>query len=195
MRKIVKTEIQSKIDMAAEQLARVLIEQVKDQRTKRDNKKVIEETTYIEKIKLVFSFRWIPVFANEGEEYHFPDKTTLYMRSKYKCPAIYRWNIYQNQPGDKKTFYIGETELFSRRIGHYLKPHGSQQTNKRIREKIDKYLADGFKIKLEMLYVVELQIGKITHTTSDLVNKHLRQCIEELLVTMYQNKGYSLLNL
>lgn len=186
---------QTKIDIATEQLARLFIEQAKYQQIKRGNKRIIEETTYTEKLKLVFSFRWTPVFSNEGEEYRFPNKTTSYMRSKYKCPAIYRWNFYQDQPEDKKLFYIGETEFFCRRIGHYRTPDGSQQTNKRIRERIDKYLADGLKIKLEVLRLVEFQLGKTTYTQSELVNKHLRQCIEELLVTFYQNKGYILLNL
>jgi len=54
-------------------------------------------------IKVKFTYQWIPILKEEGEEYYFPERITLFMRSNYKQPAIYRWNIFRNNSEDEKT--------------------------------------------------------------------------------------------
>ena len=150
-------------------------------------------------VELQFTYYWRPVLKNnseEYEEYYFPEKITLFMKNNYKYPAIYRWNIFKNNPEDKKLIYIGETqELCPRRINGYLNPGSSQQTNKRIKEKFQNYLKDGYKIRLEILKFDNIKVGNFTLTNEDLQDKHVRCFLEELMIVVYKQKRFKILNL
>lgn len=192
---IINKEDQAKIDLAAEQLARLFIEQAKynRQHKKKDDSPL---GTYIEKIKLDLCFFWEPVLVEENQQYHYPMPISLYMKEHYNFSSIYRWDIYEQLPEDKKQIYIGEAEILCpRRIQGYLTPGPSQQTNKRLKEMLQGFLKDGLKIRLEVLRLQRSFIGKIPLVPSELSSKYVRHCIEALLITNYQNKGYTLLNL
>lgn len=190
-----KKNVDKYADLAAEQLARVFIEQAKynRQHKKKDDSPL---NTYTEKIKLDLSYAWEPVLVKEGQEYHYSMPISRYMKEHYSCSAIYRWDIYEQIPEDKKQIYIGEAQILCpQRIQGYLTPGPSQQTNRRIKEKFQRFLKDGLKIRLEVLRLQRSFIGKIPLVPSELSNKFVRHCIEALLITNYQNKGYTLLNL
>ena len=86
-------------------------------------------------IKVEFTYHWIPILKEEGQEYHFPEENSSFMRKNYRKPAIYRWNVFRNIPSDKKIIYIGEAqELCPQRINGYLYPGPSQRTNNRIKK-------------------------------------------------------------
>lgn len=148
------------------------------------------------KVKVEFAYQWRPILIDENREYLFPKKITSFMKSRYKHPAIYRWNIFRKEPEDEKLIYIGEAqELCPQRINGYLNPGPSQQTNKRIKEEFQGYLKKGFKIGLEILQFDEIRIKDFTLTNNDLYDKHVRRFIEELLVIIYKQKGFKILNL
>ena len=96
---------------------------------------------------------------DENEEYFFPKKISPFMKSKYKHPAIYRWNTFRKESDDEKLIYIGEAqELCPQRINGYLHPGPSQLTNRRIKEEFQSYLRSGFKVGLEVLQFDEIRI-------------------------------------
>lgn len=184
-----------KVDLFVEQLAGIFVEQAKYNRL---HKKKDESPlrVYTERIKLDLSYKWEPVLVKEDEEYHYPMPISPYMKEHYRCSSIYRWDVYEQMPEDKKQIYIGEAQILCpQRIQGYLTPGPSQQTNKRMKEKFHGFLKDGLKIRLEILRLQRSFIGKIPLVPSELSNKFVRHCIEALLITNYANKGYILLNL
>ncbi|RLI17394.1 hypothetical protein DRO54_11590 [Candidatus Bathyarchaeota archaeon] len=147
-------------------------------------------------IKVEFTYQWIPILKGEDEEYYFPERITSFMRSNYKQPAIYRWNVFRNNSEDEKLIYIGEAqELCPQRINGYLNPGPSQQTNRRTKEMFQDYLSKGLKIRLEMLQFNNIKIENFTLINSDLKDKHVRRFLEELMVIIYKQKGFQILNL
>lgn len=147
-------------------------------------------------IKVEFTYQWVPILKDKGKEYRFPEKITSFMKKNYRNPAIYRWNVFRNIPSDEKIIYIGEAqELCPRRINGYLNPGPSQQTNKRIKERFQRYLDKGFKIQLEILQFDNIKIEDFIFKNSDLKDKHVRRFLEELMVIIYRKKGYDILNL
>ena len=147
-------------------------------------------------IKVEFAYQWKPVLIEVDKEYYFPKRITQFMRKTYNHPAIYRWNIFRNEPDDEKLIYIGEAqELCPQRINGYLNPGPSQQTNKRIKEKLQGYLDKGFKIGLEILRFDNIKIENFALTNNDLNDKHVRRFVEELMVIIYKQKGFQILNL
>jgi hypothetical protein len=114
----------------------------------------------------------------------------------YRGPAVYRWNIYDERPTDKQLIYIGQTqELCPARIRGYLKPGPSQKTNQRLMSEFNEYLAQGFKVRLEVLRFGEIIIGDLTLTPDDVHEGHVREFIEGLLIAYYKRMGFILLNL
>ncbi len=183
------------IDLFAEQLAGVFVEQAKYNRLHK-SKNESPLRIYTERIKIDLGFKWEPVLVSEDQEYHFPMTISRYMKEHYSCSAIYRWDIYEQMPEDKKQIYIGEAQvLCPQRLQGYLAPGPSQQTNKRMKERFQSLLKDGLKIRLEVLRLDGSFLGKIPLTASELSNKYVRHWIEAILITNYTNKGYSLLNL
>lgn len=150
----------------------------------------------MEEVKLEFAYQWEPVLMDENTEYFFPERITPFMRKRYKQSAIYRWDIFRKEPEDEKLIYIGEAqELCPQRINGYLNPGPSQKTNKRIKEKFQGYLDKGFKIGLEILQFDKIKIENFTLTINDLNDKHVRRFVEELMVIIYKQKGFQILNL
>jgi len=148
------------------------------------------------RVKIDFSYIWKPILSGEDDEYYFPNKITPSMRKTYKHPAIYRWNIFKNRPDDEKLIYVGEAqELCPQRINGYLNPGSDQETNKRIKEHLKNYLEKGFKIGLEILEFDNIKFETFVFTNSDLYDKHVRRFVEELMVIIYKQRGFQILNL
>ncbi len=128
--------------------------------------------------------------------YLFPQPLTSYMKQEYKQPAIYRWNVFREEPGDEKLIYIGEAQkLCPQRINNYLNPGPSQQTSKRINREFQNYLKKGMKIRLEILRFGDVEIGDFVIAKDEVQEKHVRRFIEELMVVIFRKKGYRVLNL
>ena len=146
--------------------------------------------------KVEFAYQWESVLTDINKEYFFPEKITPFMRSNYRHPAIYRWNIFKKEPEDERLIYIGNTqELCPDRINGYIKPGPSQQTNKRINEELQGYIKIGFKIKLEFLLFDNIKIEDFNLTQSNLQDKYVRLFIEALMIIIYKEKGFKMLNL
>lgn len=189
-----KSDNDNYVDLAAERLAELFIEQAKYNRS---NKKLRNPQTpqYIEQIKLHLRYSWDPVFMDETNEYHYPMAISPSMKQQYKKPAIYKWNIYKHSPDDQKKIYIGEaTILCPSRIQGYLTPGPSQHTNIRMKNIFSEFINQGLKIRLEVLNLQHSTIGKIPVTQEDLSSKYVRRYIEAIMITHYQNKNYTLLN-
>ena len=141
------------------------------------------------------SFDWIPVLQTDDALYYFPNPITPFMTQLYKSPAIYRWNIYENTPSDKKLIYIGEgQQLIPGRIKGYLNPGPSQKTNLRLNAVFTEQIANGFNVLFEIIRFDNLILGNSSFAYYDLKDKHFRRFLEHLLITHYQQKGFSLLN-
>lgn len=183
------------VDLAAERLAELFVEQAKYNRAHKGVKKP-PVSQYIEQIKLALRYSWDPVFVDGTNEYHYPMAISKLMKQQYKKPAIYKWNIYKHSPDDQKRIYIGEAAILCpSRIQGYLTPGPSQHTNIRMKTMFSEFINQGLKIRLEVLNLQHSTLGKTPILPEDLSNKHTRRYIEAILITHYQNRGYTLLNL
>ena len=68
-------------------------------------------------------------------------------------------------------------------------------TNKRIKEKLEGYLDKGFKIGLEFFWFENIKIENFVLTNNNLNDKHVRRFVEELMLIIYKQKGFQILNL
>lgn len=190
-----KSDNNNYVDLAAERLAELFIEQAMYNRSHKGVKEP-SVSQYIEQIKLTLRYSWDPVLIDETNEYHFPMAISNLMKQHYNKPAIYKWNVYKHSPDDQKRFYIGEAAILCpSRIQGYLSPGPSQQTNIRMKKMFSEFINQGLKIRLEALNLQHSTLGKIPLLPKDLSSKHTRRYIEALLITHYHSKGYTLLNL
>lgn len=148
----------------------------------------------MEKIFLALNYEQALAKQSETEFYNYPDLTTKYFKKNYSKPIIYRWNIYKEVLGDLKTFYIGETDLLSRRVNQYRKPGPTQKTNKDLNAKFEDYIKKGNRITLEVIHLKVSKESVPSLTIDDLKNKDLRKALEGLLIYNYREKNYILLN-
>lgn len=187
--------IDEHVDLAAERLAELFIEQAKYNRSHKGSVNP-QQTQYIEQIKLHLRYSWDLVFRDETNEYHYPMAVSPSMKKQFKKPGIYKWNIYKDSPDDQKKIYIGEAAILCpSRIQGYLTPGSSQRTNIRIKNLFCELINQGLKIRLEVLNLQHSTIGKTPVTKEDLANKYVRRYIEAIMITHYQDKNYTLLNL
>ena len=96
-------------------------------------------------IQIGLAYEWESVLLRENTEYLFPMAISPFMRTRYKAPAVFKWDIYQKTPGDKKLVYIGEApELCPRRLYGYLNPGATQLANKKINAEFRGYLKEKY---------------------------------------------------
>ena len=147
-------------------------------------------------LNLKLKFDWKPVLLDDRTEYMFPEKMTAWMKKRYRCPAVYRWNIYAEVSEDSKLAYIGETVcLCPSRIAGYLKPGPTQRTNKRINKEFNNYLKQGKKIRLETLVITDCSANGFTFSEKDFLDSCFRRAVEHLMVTIAKRSGIELLNI
>ncbi len=89
------------VDLAAERLAGLFIEQAKYNRSHKDSKSP-QIPQHIEQIKLHLRYSWDPVLVDGTNEYHYPMAVSRLMKQKYNKPVIYKWNVYKHSPNDQR---------------------------------------------------------------------------------------------
>ena len=144
-------------------------------------------------IRFGFTFDWTPVLNKDCTEYLFPQKPNL-INSKYNCPFIYIWSVFQSEFDDSKVVYIGETKNLIKRVTGYIKPEPSQQTNIRINDLFNNYLREGYKISLRTLTFEEIMLNHINIVYTDLSNSNIRKALEQLLIFIYKKENHIILN-
>lgn len=140
------------------------------------------------------SHRWVSVDSDSSDRYRFPDPLGSRIRKTWAGPAVYRWLVYRQQPGDVKRVYIGETEQLPRRIDGYRNPGPTQQTNKRIRAEFESQMLSGLHIALDVLTFEPFTVFGTPITMTDLADKHVRVLLESIFVIHYSRNGYVVLN-
>ena len=147
-------------------------------------------------LQIKLTYEWKPVYLREGVEYLFPMAISPFMRAKYKTPAVFKWDIFQKNPGDRKLVYIGEAqELCPKRLYGYLNPGASQLANKKVNTDFRGYLKENLKIGLEICHIREIQLGQDVLDMSSLSDKHLRRLVSEALMVDYVKKGFTVIDL
>jgi hypothetical protein len=147
-------------------------------------------------LKISLDYQWETVFLRENVEYLFPLSVSPFMRSKYKEPAVFKWEIYQKTPGDKKLVYIGEApELCPRRIYSYLNPGPTQAANKKINTEFKAYLKENLKVGLEICRIQDMTFGGTLLDSKAFVDKHIRRMVVEAMMVEHQKRGYTIADL
>ncbi len=147
-------------------------------------------------LQINLDYQWEIVYLRENVEYLFPLSVSPYMRVKYKEPAVFKWEIYQKTPGDKKLVYIGEApELCPRRIYSYLNPGQTQQANKKINTEFNAYLKENLKIRLEICRVQDMSFGGTLLDGKAFADKHIRRMVLEAMIIEHQKRGYTVADL
>ena len=146
------------------------------------------------------SLQWRSAVVREnGEAYNFPDKFTRYFRERYSVPVVYRWRVLKNQPGDKEPIYIGEAEELPRRIQRVRTPSTKAketETNRRLHQIFQKYLAEGRKIVIDTADVELFEVNGIRFDNMGLRDRFKRCVLENLmLVIAQQSNEFELLNM
>jgi hypothetical protein len=146
-------------------------------------------------MQIHFNYYWETVFLRENVEYSFPVAVSPFMRTKYKEPAVFKWEIYQKNPGDRKMVYIGEApELCPRRIYGYLNPGSTQIANKKINAEFRGYLKDNLKIKLEVCRIHEITFGGTVHDMTSFGDRHFRRLVLESMIIEHEKRGYTVID-
>ena len=147
-------------------------------------------------LQIILTFVWESVLLRENVEYLFPLAVSPFMRSRYKEPAVFKWEIYMKNPGDKKLVYIGEApELCPKRLYGYLNPGPTQVANKKINSEFKDYLKDNLKIKLDICRIQDLAFGGTMLDTKALADKHFRRLVVESMIIDHEKRGYTVADL
>ncbi len=148
----------------------------------------------MEQVDIRFHYYWRSVESQPDVKYYFPEKISRHLRAHWSWPAVYRWVVFQSEPGDLKQLYIGEAKILSRRIGNYLNPGRTQQTSQRLNRVFTEEVNNGRKVIMEVLEFETFDTGAISISPADLDNVKVRRFLEGLFILHYQNKGYKVLN-
>jgi hypothetical protein len=145
-------------------------------------------------MKIILEYEWVPVESAPSVLYLFPEEISSHLRVNWDGPAVYRWVVFDQEPGDLRRLYVGETELLPRRIYGYLNPGPSQFTNLRLKGEFEKELRDQHRVTLEVLSFAPFSIESVPISMDDLSDKTLRRFLENLFATYYSKSGYTVLN-
>ncbi|HEX7474536.1 MAG TPA: hypothetical protein VF318_01120 [Dehalococcoidales bacterium] len=147
-------------------------------------------------LQIKLAYEWQTVLLREKVEYLFPMAISPFMRTRYKGPAIFKWEVYQTTPGDKKMVYIGEAqELCPKRLYGYLNPGSTQLANKKVNTEFRGYLKEHLKIKLEVCEIQELTLGESLFDMKALNDKHVRRLVSELMIVEHTGRGFTVMDL
>jgi hypothetical protein len=147
-------------------------------------------------LQIKLTFEWQAVYLRENVDYIFPMAISPYMRTRYKLPAVFKWDIYQKTPGDKKLVYIGEAqELCPKRLYGYLNPGPTQVANKKVNTEFRDYLKEKLKIRLEIYQIQEFIFGKSIIDMNAFTDKHFRRLVSEALIVEHSRRGFTVMDL
>ncbi len=141
---------------------------------------------------LSLSHSWQPVESVAGKPYRYPDETTDYLRSRWDGPAIYRWNVFENEPGDLQTYVVGETDRLANRIYQYRNPTRDLQACVRIKKLLMDAKMDGHQARLEVLSLDGLSCGEIILKPQALSDRAVRKLIVQVLTFWHERRGDTL---
>lgn len=145
-------------------------------------------------MNILFQYDWIPVEIRPSQRYFFPGEINSYFRENWGGPAIYRWVVFEHEPGDLRHLYVGEAESLPRRIYGYLNPGPTQRTNQRLKAAFEQQISRGRKVVLDVLNFDPFEIEGVAIAIGDLENKWVRRFLEGLFTMYYSRSGYSVLN-
>lgn len=144
----------------------------------------------VEQIEL--EYHWVSVINKDGSKYRFPDERGT-IGTSYARPAIYRWAV--SDPDGNNMYYIGEAMDLRRRIYGYLNPGPTQETNKWMNKELSRLVEEGFVVELEVIDGLRLFLGAgLSFSDKDLESKHFRRLIENLMLSISEKRGDTLLN-
>jgi hypothetical protein len=150
----------------------------------------------MDQFQIKLTYEWESVLLRENVAYLFPLAISPFMRNRYKGPAVFKWDIYQNNPGDKKLVYIGEArELCPQRLYGYLNPGPTQLANKKINTEFRGYLKEKWKIKLDICHIQEMILGTSVFDVKALGDKHLRRLVAEAMIIEHCKRGFNVMEL
>ena len=146
------------------------------------------------RLDIELTYEWQPVYVREKMEYFFPDVITPFMRTKYREPAVYKWEVSQTRPDEPKIIYIGEGQEFCpQRLYGYLNPGATQMNNKRVNTDFRGYLKEKRKISISICNVTRIMIGSYEMNEKGLQEKNVRQLIVEAMIFEHRKKGFTVL--
>jgi hypothetical protein len=148
----------------------------------------------MDRIELGLNFEWTAVESSPNVCYLFPQEINSHLRTRFGGPAVYRWNLFLERPGDIGVFYVGEAALLPRRLRNYLRGHKSQPTASRLNKELHERTEKGQKAMLEVLSFTPFSIGGQSFGMGDLRNKHFRRFLEAWLTMYHLSCGHELLN-
>jgi hypothetical protein len=129
--------------------------------------------------------QWIPIESNSGTAYRYPVQVTPRMKAMYEKPAVYRWLV--TSPESKLlAAYFGETDSLARRIGQYISPGKSQQTNLRIKAYFDEKLKEKSTIAMEALQFKPFSIKQVEINEGSLRHSQVREFLESFALLEFQ---------
>jgi len=150
----------------------------------------------MDQLQVRVAYEWQSVFLREKVEYLFPMAISPFMRAACRGPAVFRWDIFQNTPGDRKMVYIGEAqELCPKRLYGFLNPGPTQQSNKKINTEFRGYLREKLKIKLDVCNIREIAFGGSTLGSEALSDKYIRRFIVGTMIIEHKNRGFTIMDL
>jgi hypothetical protein len=146
----------------------------------------------MDQIQLKLTYEWQPVFLREKVEYLFPMAITPSMRTKYREPAVFKWDVYNTKPGDKKMVYIGDAqELCPKRLYGYLNPGPTQKTNQKINGEFRAFLKEKLSIGLYTCVISEISFGEAAPVKVSVDDKYVRLMIVNAMIINHKNKGFT----
>lgn len=148
----------------------------------------------LDRMAVSFDYRWKPVLDRDGHHYLFPRPIDALNAEDAERPAVYRWVVFREQPGDLKRLYVGEAEVLSRRIRGYINPGATQKTNIRMKAEFEKEIEAGKGVTLQTLYFEPFELNGVRLEMGMLGDKRVRRLLEGLFVVYYSQLGYAVLN-
>lgn len=144
-------------------------------------------------VSLCIACEWRPVLGEGGEFHEYPRP----LPRGHHCArlaAVYRWNVFDTQPGDLMICYVGEAQRLGRRVAHYVNPGPTQETNLRLSRVFREHIEDGHHIGLDLLIITEGSIDGRDLQMADLADGHLRRAVEQIVTWQHLRDGWTLLN-
>jgi hypothetical protein len=139
------------------------------------------------------SFQWRSAVVREnGELYFFPEKFTRFFREKYSGPVVYRWRVLKNRPDEKERVYIGEADQLARRIQRVRTPSKTARdsdTNKRLNQLFQGFLAEGYKITIEIADIDPFEVNGVKFGAGNMHDPFKRRAVENILLALARKSG------
>ena len=143
---------------------------------------------------LSIQVRWMCLECCPNEAYKFPSPRNAHIRKWYSRPGIYRWAVFDMQ-GRLCEAYVGETESIFSRLGQYLRPGKTQQTNLRLNAHVRDLLIQGLRLEYQVMEFDPFQINDVIINDESLGDPYVRRLIEALAISELRLSKCRILNL